>query len=74
LLAANQRASFSVVVPMDADVWRAPVLWGFMPTRLDLLRAVCQENWLAIQAGRSLPGLSVGVGTWHTNFTPEMKP
>ena len=69
---AGQRVYFTVTAPEDGEVWRLPVLWDFSPNKLDLVRAVLHENWLAWQSGRSWPGLSVGVGLLRTNFTAEI--
>ena len=70
---AGQRVYFTVTAPEDGEVWRLPTLWDFIPNKIDFVRAVLHENWLAFQSGRPWPGLSVGGGLLRTNFTAEIR-
>jgi hypothetical protein len=70
---AGQRVYFTVTAPEDGEVWRLPALWDFIPNKMDFMRAVLHENWLAFQSGSPWPGLSVGTGSLRTNFTAEIR-
>ena len=72
-VAAQQEARFSVDLPIGVGIYRVPVLWDATPTRMDLVRALCHENWTAFQQGRALPGLSIAAGQIRTNFTSEIE-
>jgi hypothetical protein len=72
-VAMHREAQFSVDLPMGVGIYRVPVLWGGTPTRMDLVRALCHENWTALQQGRTLPGFSIGAGQIRTNFTSEIE-
>jgi len=73
-LAGRQHAYFSTTVPVADEGWRVPVLWGFTPSTLDIMRTAWRENWQAFQSGRSLPGLAgLGIGGIRTNFSSEIK-
>lgn len=73
-LGPHAEAQFSTALPTGDGVCRVPVLWGLTPSKMDFIRAILHENWMAFQAGRPLPGRAgVGVGQMRTNFTSELR-
>jgi hypothetical protein len=71
VLGGRQATNISVLVPSDGQPWRAPIVWGYQPTRFDFWRAVVRENWRAALAGQPLPGYGVNI-VMHTNFSPVL--
>jgi hypothetical protein len=73
-LKAGEATNFSVPLPAAGSIWRVPVLWDVEPSKMDYVKAVLYQNQAALQAGRRPPGLSIGLGSWHTLFaSPDVQ-
>ena len=56
-LPAHQSSTFMARVPLSGDLWRVPVVWGYLPAGLERFRGLVRYNlrlnWHLLRHGRS---------------------
>jgi hypothetical protein len=71
-LMPHHERPLTVEVPKSASIWRVPVCWSIEPSPMDRWKGIWEQNRMAYEAGRPLPGWRVGFGMiGQTNYSEE---
>jgi hypothetical protein len=75
-LPAHQGSTFMVRVPLSGDLWRVPVVWGYLPAGLErfsgLVRYNLRLNWHLLRHGRGPKLVNSPEFDVCTSYSPEV--
>jgi hypothetical protein len=75
-LPAHQGSTFMVRVPLAGDVWRVPVVWGYLPAGLERFRGRVRYNlrlnWQLLRHGHSPQLVNSPEFDVFTSYSPEV--